>query len=402
LPSDGAIRDNIRMKFHSAISGSDAAYDAVEEVIADAQRGTQGKIDVVFAFITGQFREDADEILERLWLELDPQALVGCSAEGVIGAEQEIEREPGIAVMAATLPNVRIHPFHIAGQTPWRHVLTDEDQLREKLGIGEETRAVLAFGDPFSTPLDQLLTTMNENAKGIAMIGGMASSARRAGHNVLMRNDQTFDEGLVGVSFSGPLMIETIVSQGCRPIGLPMVVTKSHENMIEQVGGKPAMKALQDVIESMDDGDRELLHNGLLIGRAISEYRESFGRGDFLVRNVIGVDQDNGAIAMADYIRTGQTVQFHVRDAKTADEDLTLMLERQQGMEPAAGGLLFNCNGRGTNLFDEPCHDIGVARRILPTTPIAGFFAAGELGPVGGKNFIHGHTASLALFRPVE
>lgn len=394
--------DNTGMRFHCAISGSETAYDAVEEVIAEAQRASQGKVDAVFAFITGHHRDDADEILERLWLELDPQALVGCSAEGVIGGEQEIERAPGIAILAATLPDVRIHPFHIAGRTEWRHILSDEDQLKEKLGLGEQTRAIIGFGDPFTTPLDEFLTCLDEHAKGIPLIGGMASSARQPGQNVLLRNDQTLTEGMVGISLSGPLRVETVVSQGCRPIGSPMVVTKSHDNVIEQLGGKPTLKALQEVIESMPADERELLHNGLLVGRAISEYRETFGRGDFLVRNVIGVEQETGAVAMADYIKTGQTVQFHVRDAKTADEDLSMLLEAQKTSDPAAGALLFSCNGRGTNLFEDPCHDIGVVRRWMPKTPVAGFFAAGELGPVGGRNFIHGHTASLAIFRPAK
>ena len=151
----------------------------------------------------------------------------------------------------------------------------------------------------------------------------------------------------------------------------------------------------------MPAADRELLENGLLIGRAISEYREKFGRGDFLVRNVVGVDQDTGAIAMADYIKTGQTIQFHVRDSASADEDLSLMLQARKIAIPA-GGLLFSCNGRGTRLFDQPGHDIRAVRGAAPSAPVAGFFAAGELGPVGQRNFIHGHTASLALFGPAK
>ena len=390
------------MRFHCAISGSESAYDAVEEIIAEADEATGGKIDAVFAFFTAHHREDAEEILERLWLELDPQALIGCSAEGVIGVDREIEREPGIAVMAATLPGVGIHPFHIAGRTDWRHVLSDDEALRERLGVGERTRAIIAFGDPYTTPLDQFLCTLDEHAKGLPLIGGMASSARQPGENAVMRNDQLFTEGLVGMSFSGPVAVETIVSQGCRPIGNAMVVTKSHDNVIEQLGGKPPLLALQEIIEALPGDERDLLQNGLLIGRAISEYREHFGRGDFLVRNVVGVDQESGSVAMADYIRTGQTVQFHVRDAATADEDLSQMLTARQSVQPAAGGLLFSCNGRGTNLFEDSGHDIGVIKRIMPQTPIAGFFAAGELGPIGGKNFIHGHTASLALFRPAK
>jgi small ligand-binding sensory domain FIST len=151
----------------------------------------------------------------------------------------------------------------------------------------------------------------------------------------------------------------------------------------------------------MPAGEKNLLRHGLLIGRAMSEYKDSFARGDFVVRNLMGVDQESGAIAVTDLVRVGQTMQFHVRDAATAGEDLSLLLDPQREKSPPpAGGLLFSCNGRGTRLFDTPCHDITTARSALPTTPLAGFFAAGEIGPVGGKNFIHGHTASFALFRP--
>ena len=172
--------------------------------------------------------------------------------------------------------------------------------------------------------------------------------------------------------------------------------------MIEQLGGKPALPALRETVDELREQDKQLLGNGLLIGRAISEYRERFTRGDFLVRNLVGVDQNSGAIALADYVRTGQTIQFHVRDAQTADEDLTLLLDPQRAGDAPAGGLLFSCNGRGTHLFDTTCHDIAAARSAMPQTPVAGFFAAGELGPVGGKNFLHGHTASFALFREMK
>jgi len=391
------------MRFHCSLSDSDSSQDAVEEAIEDAVRAMEGKIDAVFAFFTAHHRENAEDILERLWLELDPQTLIGCSAEGVIGREREIERQPGIAILAAELPDVRLHPFHVAGRSEWRQVLNDQDELKDRLGLGPQTRAVIAFGDPFTTPIDQLLAAIDLGAAGVPVVGGMASSANQPGQNALFRNDQTFSEGVVGISLGGPVRVETIVSQGCRPIGRPLIITRSHENVIEQLGGKPAMAALQEAIESLSSEERELLENGLLIGRAITEYRERFGRGDFLIRNLLAADQQSGSLALADYVKTGQTVQFHVRDAETAGEDLTLMLERQNVDEPpAAGGLLFSCNGRGTHLFAEPCHDIRAVKRVFPSTPIAGFFAAGELGPVGGKNFIHGHTASLALFRSTQ
>lgn len=388
------------MRFHSAISDDPSTAEAVEDVIRQTARVLSGKVDAVFAFFTAHHADAADDLLERLWLELDPQALVGCSAEGVIGGEREIERQPGIAILAAELPDVRLHPFHVAGRTDWRHVLSDEDELKDRLGIGEQTRAIIGFGDPFTTPLDQLLETINRAGPGVPVIGGMASGARQPGGNVLLRNDQTFGEGFVGLSLGGPVAVQAIVSQGCRPIGRAMVITRSHDNVIEQLGGKPAMQALRETVNEIPEPDRGLLENGLFIGRAISEYRERFDRGDFLVRNVIGADEESGAIALADYVKTGQTVQFHVRDANTAHEDLDLMLQGQKSLAPAAGGLLFSCNGRGMNLFDQPCHDLRAAREAMPRTPVAGFFAAGELGPVGGKNFVHGHTASFALLRP--
>jgi small ligand-binding sensory domain FIST len=385
------------MRFWSSISDAETAEDAVGDIIDDAQRGTQGRVDGVFAFITAFHRESAQEILERLWLELDPQALVGCSGEGVIGGEREIERAPGIAVLAMELPDVRLHPFHVGGRSAWRSILNDEDQLKERLGLGSQTRAVIALGDPFTTPIDPLMSALDQYAPRVPLVGGMASAARQPGQNVLFRNDEVLEEGVVGMTLSGPIAVESIVSQGCRPVGNSMIVTRSHDNVIEQLGGKPALQVLQESVQAMSPGDRELLEHGLLIGRAISEYRDKFGRGDFLVRNVVGVEQGSGAIAMADYIRTGQTVQFHVRDAASADEDLSLLLDNRQ-MPTPAGGLLFSCNGRGTHLFDSPGHDIRAVREKTPQIPVAGFFAAGELGPVGGRNFIHGHTASIALF----
>jgi len=388
------------MRFHSAISDDESSEDAAERVIGECRDAMGYRVDLVFAFFTTHHRDNAQEVLERVWLELDPQTVVGCSAEGVIGGDREIEREPGLAVLAASVPDVRVHPFHVAGRSDWRQILSDEEELKDRLGLGPQTRAVILFGDPFTTPLDPLLLAADAAAPGVPVVGGMASSGRQPGQNLLLRNDEAFDQGVVGVSLGGPIAVDTVVSQGCRPIGRPLVITRARENIVEQLGGKPAMEMLRETVMDLPEEQKELLQNGLLIGRAISEYRERFGRGDFLVRNLVGVEEQSGAIALADYVKTGQTVQFHVRDAQTADEDLALLLEAQKLAEAPAGGLLFSCNGRGTRLFPEPCHDIRATRAALPKTSVAGFFAAGELGPVGGKNFVHGHTASLALFRP--
>jgi small ligand-binding sensory domain FIST len=236
------------------------------------------------------------------------------------------------------------------------------------------------------------------------VIGGMASGMQKAGETRLALDDEIHSSGVVGVSFSGEIEVDCLVSQGCRPIGETLVVTKCQQNIIEQLDGKPAIKAIEEMISRLPLHDRQLVATGgLQIGRVIDEGKGNYGRGDFLIRSLIGVRRENGAILIGDLVRTGQTLQFHVRDARTADEEMRLLLQGETLLAPEAappaGALLITCSGRGTRLFDMPHHDISVTRQVLGSIPIAGFFAAGELGPVGEKNFIHGHTAALAVFR---
>jgi small ligand-binding sensory domain FIST len=280
-------------------------------------------------------------------------------------------------------------------------MLAEPAALIERMGHGPQTRAVIGLGDPFTTPVLELMEQMDQKMCGSPLIGGMASGAPSPGSNVLLRNDQIFSDGLVGVSLSGNVAVQTVLSQGCRPIGRTLVITKAKNDVIEQLGGKPAMAALSEIVSDLAERDRRQIQaGGLLLGRAISEYRDQFGRGDFLIRGLAGADQRSGAIRVGDVVRVGQTVQFHVHDAAAAHDDLQSMLDASRiGPAPAAA-LLFSCNGRGTRLFEQAGHDIGLAATAMPATAIAGFFAAGELGPVGGKNFIHGHTASFALLRP--
>lgn len=387
------------MRFYSAVNEDVDTAGAADSAVAETRAALGDDVDVAFVFFTADHRHEAETVVERVWRGLEPQAVIGCSAEGVIGGDAEIERRPGLTLLAGSLPGVGIRAFHFRGDD-WHDVLDDDEALRERAGIGPETRAAISFGDPFTTPVNHILPAFDRAGKGIPLIGGMASAARQPGGNVLVFNDAIYSDGMVGLSLSGPLEVETVVSQGCRPIGKPFVVTRAHDNVIEHLGGKPALEMLRDTVTELTEEDRQKLANGLFVGRAINEYRERWGRGDFLVRNVMGVDQEAGSLAVTDLVRVGQTVQFHMRDAATATEDLSELLEGQRGgtIQPA-GGLLFSCNGRGTRMFENPCHDVGAARRAMPRTPVAGFFAAGELGPVGGKNFIHGHTASFALFR---
>jgi small ligand-binding sensory domain FIST len=197
----------------------------------------------------------------------------------------------------------------------------------------------------------------------------------------------------------GPFEFRTIVSQGCRPIGRPLIVTKAEANAIQELGRRPALEVLQDLYQALSDEDQQRVQQGLHLGRVVNEYQESFGRGDFLVRNVIAID-DDGAIRVSDAIRIGQTIQFHVRDAATADEDLRSLLENDRRAHPGTeplGALLFDCNGRGTRLFDRADHDVVAIRDALGPIPVAGFFAMGEVGPVASRHFVHGYTACLLV-----
>jgi small ligand-binding sensory domain FIST len=210
---------------------------------------------------------------------------------------------------------------------------------------------------------------------------------------------EVYEEGAVAALIEGPVRIRSIVSQGCRPVGRPFVVTKSERNVILELSGQTAMQRLHEVYETLGDREKTLLQSGLHVGRVLSEYQDEYRRGDFLVRNVVGADPKAGAIAIGDHVKTGATVQFHIRDADTADDDLRALLAdaMDEGAKPA-GALLFTCNGRGSRLFGEEHHDARCVQTAFNGVPLAGFFAQGELGPVKGLNFLHGFTASMALF----
>jgi len=228
----------------------------------------------------------------------------------------------------------------------------------------------------------------------LAVCGGLSSWGGAPGTNRLVLDDELWHDGAVGVRLPASVAVTAVVSQGCRPIGSPVTVTRAERNVIYELASRPALERLEEVITGLDDDERRMAAGGLHIGRVIDERRETFARGDFLIRGVLGADRDAGAVAVGDEIPIGATVQFQVRDAESADEDLTAAMTGRD----AAGALLFTCNGRGARLFGEPDHDARVVSESLGVSAVAGMFCAGEIGPVGGQNFLHGFTASVALF----
>ncbi len=256
--------------------------------------------------------------------------------------------------------------------------------------------------DPYSFPVDSLLSHLNEHVPGALVMGGVASGVTGAGQGGLFLGDQVLTAGCVGVRLAAATQVELLVSQGCRPIGSPYTVTRAEGNMIHELGGRPPLTLLQNLAQSLPERDRQLLANGIHIGVVIDEYQFERGPGDFLIRGVLGADPGSGAIAIGDEAGVGQTVQFHVRDADSADEDLKRTLEHRLAGRQVSGALLFTCNGRGSRLFDQPHHDAGLLMEVAGDIPVGGFFCGGELGPVGSKNFLHGFTASIAAFTDAD
>jgi small ligand-binding sensory domain FIST len=383
------------MNFAAAISTAADPEAAVHDVIEQV-RPYGSAFSLATIFYTPKHNGDADSIAQTLIETFSLPCLIGCSCEGVIGAGREIEKGPALSVLFGNLPGASASAFHIS-KAQWDAALADDEGFADHFQIKPDTRAVLAMGDPWTTPLYPVLDQFDAYRPSVPLIGGMASGATQAGKNVLLFNDARFDEGMVGFSISGQVRVEAVVSQGCRPIGRAFVITRGQSNVIEQLGGRPALEVLQEVVDGLSESDRQMLSQGLLLGRAMDEYKDTLKRGDFVMRNVIGIDNTSKHIAVGDRVRVGQTIQFHARDAATADEELKLLLASRQTARPA-GAMLFSCNGRGTRLFASADHDAHVAAEQMPDVPVVGFFAAGELGPVGGKNFIHAHTASFALF----
>jgi small ligand-binding sensory domain FIST len=390
------------MRFSSARSREDESEAAISEALGSIE-AMDGQVDLAVLFLTASHRHAAAQMARRVHETFAPRVLLGCTCEGVIGADDEIEGAPGVSLLVGKMPSVRLTPFHVSAQT-WSVWMQSPDALGGNVGAGPDTRGFIILGDPFTTPIEETITALDAlDALGRGpTVGGMASGSFQPGGNALLLNREVYTEGMVGVTVSGPVRMETVVSQGCRPIGQRYLVTGAEQNVIRTLGGKPAIEVVHAMIQELPERDRALLTNGLFVGVAIDEYKAEFGRGDFLIRNLVGADNESGAIAMADRVRAGQTVQFHVRDASTADEDLRyLVMGQLEGQRPA-GALLFSCNGRGTRMFPMPCHDVQTVLDILPGTPVAGFFAMGEIGPVGDKTYLHGHTASIALFKPED
>ena len=385
------------VKFAAACSRELDSLEAACVVIEQVQQQLGGAApDLAFVFITPQHARHMEETMGAIAHGIEARHLIGCSAESVIAGSEEHERCSAISVWAAVLPGATIHSGHV------RHEETlDGSALIGLPPVESEHSTAIVIGEPFSFPIDQMLARLAEDHPSLQVVGGMASGARSPGENRLYLGDRKLIHGALAVTISGAVEVRPVVSQGCRPIGRPLVVTKAADNRVIELGGERALEKLVKLLDQLTEEDRELARYGLHLGIAIDARRSEQRRGDFLIRGVHGIDADSGAVVVGERLRPGQTVQFQLRDAIGASEDLTALLGAARDDVPgAAGALVFTCNGRGKRLFEEPHHDAGAIAAAFDGIAVGGMFAAGEIGPVGGANFLHGFTASVALFAP--
>jgi small ligand-binding sensory domain FIST len=384
-------------RFADGLAVGSAESDLVgtaEAAIRQALAGLTGTADLVCFFVCGPDPDDVTRAGQRAMAMVPGAHVIGCSATGVIGDARGVELTPSVSAWAATLGEARIGTFALEALRA--------DERFVVLGLPEraaDDRVAILLADPYSFPTDSFIERSAEVLGNLPIIGGLANGLQGRGSVRLFADGEVYTEGAIGVLLGGQVTVATVVSQGCRPIGPTMIVTRAEDNLLLELAGQPALARLEDIVSALDEDDRDLVASGLQIGIAMDEYAERHERGDFLIRGVLGIDPEREAVAIGDVVDIGRTVRFQVRDAETADEDLYEMLDAHvEGGARPDGALLFSCNGRGSAMFGSADHDALAVRDTLGPIGVAGFFAAGEVGPVAGHNHVHGFTASILVF----
>ena len=411
------------MKWTTALSTRPSLEAALDEVIERTTSALQESPDLGIFFISSAFTSEFSRVLPLLRERLQVPHLIGCGGHGIIGNPEaqafcEVEEEPAIALMLGSLPGVTIQPFHVLGPD-----LPDPDsppqQWIDVLGIQPEIEPqFILLADASTAKIKELLQGLDFAYSSATKIGGLTSGNSLFGGSGLFCNNQLLHEGTIGIALSGNIVLDTIVAQGCRPIGPPFRVTAAERHIaleVEEIvdplddnteADEPItpLEALEDLLQDLEEEDRALAQQGLSVGIASTEFKERLEPGDYLIRDLIGVDPKVGAIAIGDRIRAGQRIQFHLRDAQASAEDIETLIMRYQSRIATAqnspqAALVFNCLGRGEAFYGKPNYDIGILQSYIPTVSTTGFFCSGEIGPIGGSTYLHGYTASIGIFR---
>ncbi|MQF64950.1 hypothetical protein FIM04_02375 [SAR202 cluster bacterium AC-409-J13_OGT_754m] len=391
------------MKWASALSENPDTITGLSECISEIEKQTDvNSIDLAVLFITDDHKGDFRRIPLVIHERLNPTQFVGCSAGGVIGNGKEVEHRSGISLTVASLPQVNLNSFHVDDDAlPDLDAPPTEWETLTGMSADKDPQ-FLIITDPFTIRSQNLLLGLDYAFKKGTKIGGMASGSSPEGGNTLFLGDKTFDSGAVAIIFDGNIVIDPVVAQGCRPIGTPMRITRSERNVLIELDGRPTVEILKEIYKDLTSHDRELVRHSLFLGMVMDKFEEDPQLGDFLIRNIVGIDPSTGAMAIGEGLEEGQIVQFHLRDANTSQEDLSGILcnySDQHAPMDSAGALLFSCLGRGEYLYGLADHDTNMFKDIIGDIPLGGFFCNGEIGPVGGTTYLHGYTSSFGIFR---
>jgi small ligand-binding sensory domain FIST len=390
------------LRFASSLSTDPDAAVAEQRTVAALMDGLGGRPDLVLAFTTHHYAAALDGLGRRLREATGTHHLAGCTGLSIVGGAREVEGKACLSLWGARLgqgTQISIEHLTAHGQAGAEVVFEGAPRIERPHRAG-----LVLLADPFTFPAQLYLNQLARDLPGVPIVGGLASGGQGPRQNLLWRNDECLDHGALALTIEGDVALQTAVSQGCRPVGEPLVITSCEGPVIKKLRGKPADRVLFEVLSELPKRDKELFKRGAQVGLAIDATKSTFDAEDLLVRNLRGIQpQENAIVVGDDAIRVGMTVQFMVRDGASATDDLTQVLEaRAEAWGPhdpgAAGALLFTCAGRGAGLFRSLNHDASAIQEHLgPDLPLAGFFAAGEIGPVGGRPFVHGFTASVAL-----
>lgn len=394
----GGSMDNHVPAARAAIVADERWDLALQQALT--QLGGLQKSDVVILFASSFYAEHFVDILRRVREESNGAIVIGCAGQAIIGQRQELEDVPALSLLALTLPDATLCPVRFT-QTMLEDCETP-GAWHDRLDVhANEANAWLIFADPFHLEIERLLDGLAGAYEESPILGGLASSSDPSARQThIFLNDEVFTDGGVGLALGGPYTLLPLVSQGCEPIGETWTITSVHDNLIRTISNRPAYDMLVETFKSLPYEVQRRAQRNLLVGLAADEYLDTFQRGNFLIRPLIGRESGTGALAIGALPRIGQTIQFQMRDARAADLDLTELLDQVSatlGHQLPIAGVLCSCNGRGVGLFGAPHHDACAINRQLGDFPLAGLFCNGEIGPIGPRPFLHGFTASLAL-----
>jgi small ligand-binding sensory domain FIST len=389
------------MRWASAISRSARLDEALADVVEQASRALdQIEPDLVFLFLSANFAPDARRVAERLEPWLGSALLVGCSAQGVAGGGREVEGEAAVALLAGVLPDVEIEARHVT-QDWLRMPVADAAGWRALLGVELDDPAFVVIADPHSVLAEALVRGLDVAHPGATKIGGIASGGQQPGSHVLLLGPDVHRAGAIVLALGGNVRLDAVVAQGCKPVGEPHFVTSCHEHLLRELDGASPRDVLTRLYENLSASDRELFGHAVYVGLALPGEHRELHAGDFLVRNLLGLDPDTGALWIGSELQANSILQFHLRDAAASAADLERQLQRFVARGGGgAGALMFSCVGRGAGLYGRPDHDTLAFQRHLGDVPLGGFFGNGEIGPIGPATYVHGYTSAFGVFRP--